>query len=48
MIGIFDAIAKIEGETIQELEEIYFDEIDKVQGISNSRLHFVACSRTRK
>ncbi len=48
VIGIFDAVAKIEAESIQELERIYFNEIDKIEGITNSRLHFVACPRTRK
>jgi len=48
VIGIFDAIAKIEGETIEELEEIYFNKIDKIEGITNSRLHIVACPRSRK
>mgnify|MGYP002396219311 CR=1 FL=1 len=48
VIGIFDAIAKIEGGTIEELEEIYFNEIDKIADITNSRLHLVACPRSRK
>jgi len=48
VIGIFDAVAKIEGETIEELEEIYLNEIDKISGITNSRLHIVACPRSRK
>ncbi len=48
VIGIFDAVAKIEGETIEELEEIYLNEIDKISGITNSSLHIVACPRSRK
>lgn len=48
LIGIFDVVAKIEGKTIQELEETYFNEIDKIPEITNSRLHLVACPRTRK
>ncbi len=48
VIGIFDAIAKIEGGTIEELEEIYLNEIDKIEDITNSRLHIVACPRARK
>jgi len=48
VIGIFDALVKIEAEDIQELERIYFNEIDKMEGITSSRLHFVACPRTRK
>jgi len=48
VIGICDAIAKIEAESIEELEKIYFNEIDKIADIMNSRLHIVACPRTRK
>ena len=48
VIGIFDAIAKIEGETIEELEKIYLNEIDEIADITSSRLHIVACPRSRK
>jgi DNA-binding Lrp family transcriptional regulator len=48
VIGIFDAIVRIEAESISELERIYFNQIDTVNGILDSRLHFVACPRTRK
>jgi DNA-binding Lrp family transcriptional regulator len=48
VIGIFDAIVRIEAESISELEKIYFNKIDTINGILNSRLHFVACPRTRK
>lgn len=48
VIGIFDAVVKIEADTVEELERTYFNEIDKLAGISSSRLHFVACPRTRK
>ena len=48
VIGIWDAVAKIETKNIEELEKIYFNEIDKITSISNSRLHIVACPRTRK
>ena len=48
VIGTFDALAKIEAESIEELEKIYFNEIDKRAGIVDSRLHIVACPRTRK
>ena len=48
VIGIFDAIVRIEAESIEELERIYLNEIDRIEGILNSRLHFVACPRTRK
>ena len=48
VIGIYDALARVEAESIEELEKIYFNEIDKMAGIMNSRLHIVACPRTRK
>jgi DNA-binding Lrp family transcriptional regulator len=48
VIGIWDAVAKIETKNIEELEKIYFNEIDKIGPITNSRLHIVACPRTRK
>lgn len=48
VIGIWDAIAKIEAKSIDELEKIYFNEIDKMADIMTSRLHIVACPRTRK
>jgi len=48
VIGIFDAVVKIEAENIDEMEKIYLNEIDKIDGIMNSRLHIVACPRTRK
>jgi len=47
-IGIWDAIVKIETESMEELENIYFNEIDRIDSITNSRLHIVACPRTRK
>jgi len=48
VIGIFDAIARIEAESINDLEKVYLNEIDNIPGIMNSRLHLVACPRTRK
>ena len=48
VIGIFDAIVKVETESIEELEKVYLNEIDKLDGIVDSRLHIVACPRTRK
>jgi len=48
VIGIYDAIAKIEAESIEKLEKSYFNEIDKIADIMNSRLHIVACPRDRK
>lgn len=48
VIGIFDAVVKIEAESIEELEKVYLNEIDKIESITDSRLHIVACPRTRK
>jgi len=48
VIGIFDAIVKVEAENMEELEKVYLNEIDKLDGIVDSRLHIVACPRTRK
>jgi len=48
VIGIYDAIAEIEAESVEELEKIYFDRIDKIAEVTNSRLHIVACLRARK
>ena len=48
VIGIYDAIAEIEAESVEELEKIYFNKIDKIAELTNSRLHIVACLRARK
>jgi len=48
VIGIFDAVVKIEAETIEDLQKVYLNQIDEIEGIINSRLHIVACPRTRK
>lgn len=48
VIGIFDAIVKVETKSIEELEKVYLNEIDKLDGIVDSRLHIVACPRARK
>ena len=48
VIGIFDAVAKIQAENMEELEKIYLNQIDSIPGIMDSRLHIVACPRTRK
>jgi len=48
VIGSFDIVVKIEGETITELEKIYFNEVDKIPSVAHSRLCLVACPRTRK
>jgi DNA-binding Lrp family transcriptional regulator len=48
VIGTYDAVAKIEGDSIEEIQKIYINEIDDLDGILDSRLHIVACPRTRK
>ncbi len=48
VLGNWDAIAKIETQNIEELERVYFNEIDRLTSITQSRLHIVACPRTRK
>ena len=48
VLGNWDAIAKIEAENVEELEKVYFNEIDKIPGIIYSRLYIRACPRTRK
>jgi DNA-binding Lrp family transcriptional regulator len=42
VIGTFDAVAKIEGVNIEQLETIYLNQIDKISGVTNSRLYIVA------
>ena len=48
VLGNWDAIAEIEAETIEEMERVYFNEIDKLLGITQSRLYIKTCPRTRK
>ena len=48
VIGIYDAVGIIEADSIEELERIYFNKIDKMANVKNSRLHIVACPRARK
>jgi DNA-binding Lrp family transcriptional regulator len=48
VLGNFDAIAEIEAENIQELEKVYFNQIDNIANIRYSRLYIMACPRTRK
>ncbi len=48
VLGNWDAIAEIEAEDVQGLEKVYFNEIDKLLSITNSRLYIMACPRTRK
>ena len=48
VLGNWDAIAKVEAENIQELQKVFFNEIDKLTSITDSRLYIMACPRTRK
>jgi len=48
VIGVFDAVARIEAETVKELEAIYFNEVEKIPDLVSARLYLVACPRTRK
>jgi len=48
VIGLFDAIVKIEGQTIEDLERLYLDRLDTIPGIADSRLQIVACVRSGK
>lgn len=48
VLGNWDAIAKVEAESIEELEKTYLNEIDKIPSINYSRLNIVACPRVRK
>ena len=48
VLGNWDAIAKVEAKNVEELERVYFNEIDKISGITYSRLYIRACPRTRK
>jgi DNA-binding Lrp family transcriptional regulator len=48
VLGNWDAIAKVEAKNIQELQKVFFNEIDKLTSITNSRLYIMACPRTRK
>lgn len=48
VIGVFDAVVKIEDKTVEDVERVYFNDLSKVPGIISSRLHIVACPRTRK
>ena len=48
VLGNWDAIAKVEAENVEELERVYFNDIDKIPGITYSRLYIRACPRTRK
>ena len=48
VIGLFDAIVRIEGQTIEDLERLYLNRLDKIPGVEGSRLHIVACARSVK
>jgi len=48
VLGIFDVIIRIDAETIEEIEGIYFNKIEKIPNITSCRLHIAACPRTRK
>jgi DNA-binding Lrp family transcriptional regulator len=48
VLGNWDAIAKVEAENVEELERVYLNEIDKIPGMTDSRLYIRACPRTRK
>ena len=48
VLGNWDAIAKVEAKNIQELQKVFFNEIDKLTSITDSRLYIMACPRTRK
>jgi DNA-binding Lrp family transcriptional regulator len=48
VIGLFDAIVRIEGPTIEDLERLYLDRLDTIPGITDSRLQIVACARSQK
>ena len=48
VLGNWDAIARVEAKDVEELEKVYFNEIDKIAGITHSRLYIRACPRTRK
>ncbi len=48
VLGIWDAIARIEAETIPGIEKVFFRQIEVTPGVNEARLHIVACPRTRK
>jgi len=48
VMGNWDAVAEVEAESIDALEKVYFNEIDRLLSISHSKLYIKACPRTRK
>lgn len=48
VIGIWDMVVRVEAASIDALEAAYFTELNQIEGVTSSRLHIVACPRTRK
>lgn len=48
VLGNWDAVVEVEAESTEELEKVYYNEIDKLLSITSSRLYIKACPRTRK
>jgi DNA-binding Lrp family transcriptional regulator len=48
VLGNWDAVAKVEADSIQELERVYFNQIERLVSVNYSRLYIMACPRTRK
>ena len=48
VIGIWDMVVRVEADSIDALEAAYFTELNQIEGVTSSRLHIVACPRTRK
>ncbi len=48
VLGNWDAIAIIQAKDVEEMERVYFNEIDTLPGAIQSRLYIRACPRTRK
>jgi DNA-binding Lrp family transcriptional regulator len=48
VLGNWDAIAIIHAKDVEEMERVYFNQIDKIPSVVYSRLYIRACPRTRK
>jgi DNA-binding Lrp family transcriptional regulator len=48
VLGNWDAIAIIHAKDVEDMERVYFNEVDKIPGVTASRLYIRACPRTRK
>jgi DNA-binding Lrp family transcriptional regulator len=48
VLGNWDAIAIIHAKDVEDMERVYFNEVDKIPGVTYSRLYIRACPRTRK